>query len=82
MFCTTSHAFNVGSSTSVFLLWRIRKVSFLFFSLNIFLAPRVGSPFLFIFFFFFFLGGGGGGGLGAPRVVLDIPMGWGFKVGI
>ena len=47
---------------------------FLFIFFKYFLAPRVGSPFLFICFFF--------GGLGAPRVVLDIPMGWGFKVGI
>ena len=35
------------------------------------------APFFFSSFLFFFLWG-----WGAPRVGLDIPMGWGFKVGI
>ena len=58
--------FYAGSSTSVFLLGRIRKVSSLFlFSV------------LFIFLFLFFYSS-----IWAPRVDLDIAMGWGFKVGI
>ena len=58
--------FHAGSSTSVFLLGRIRKVSSLFFFLFF-------SFFLFIFFY---------SSIWAPRVGLDIAMGWGFKVGI
>ena len=77
MFCTTSHAFNAGSSTSVFLLGRIRKVSSLF--LFIFLKYFFWLPGLAPLFFSFFLGGGGG--WGAPRVVLDIPMVWGLRLG-
>ena len=58
--------FHAGSSTSVFFLGRIRKVSSLFlFSV------------LFIFLFLFFYSS-----IWAPRVGLDIAMGWGFKVGI
>ena len=54
------------------------KLASFFFSffLNIFWLPGL-APLFFSFVFFL-----GGGGLGAPRVVLDIPMGWGFKVGI
>ena len=36
------------------------------------------APFFFSFFFIFFFFWDGG----APRVGLDIPMGWRFKVGI
>ena len=61
------------------------KLASFFFSFffKIFFGSQGWPPFsfhlFFFFFFFFFLGGGE---LGAPRVVLDIPMGWGFKVGI
>ena len=60
--------FHAGSSTSVFLLGRIRKVSSLFlFSVFFFFSIF----FIFIFYSYIL----------APRVGLDIAMGWGFKVG-
>ena len=59
--------FHAGSSTSVFFLGRIRKVSSLFLFSVLFIF------FLFLFFY---------SSIWAPRVGLDIAMGWGFKVGI
>ena len=61
------------------------KLASFFFSFffKYFFGSQGWLPFSFhLFFVLFFFLGGGGVGVGAPRVVLDIPMGWVFKVGI
>ena len=58
--------FHAGSSTSGFLLGRIRKVSSLFL-----------FSFIFIFLFYFFISP-----YGLPGFIFGHCYGWGFKVGI